>query len=202
MLVLSDRTCFRHDILPSYKGNRTGNRPLALDMLRREIIENGSNSCDKMLVKGLEADDVCGIAAGQFQKAGYETLIVSPDKDLLQIPGMTMTPGYTKVKGRQQPISQVTEDSGDAWHIYQMLVGDTVDNYKGCPGIGPKKARDLLDYYEDLPKADRWKAVVVLFEKKGLTEEDALVQARVARILRYSDWDAEKKEAILWEPPR
>ena len=45
-----------------------------------------------------------------------------------------------------------------------------------------------------------WQSVVELFESKGFTEEDALLQARVARILRYEDYDFEKKEVILWTP--
>lgn len=42
--------------------------------------------------------------------------------------------------------------------------------------------------------------VVKIFESKGLTEEDALRQARVARILRASDYNKKKKEVILWNP--
>jgi DNA polymerase-1 len=43
--------------------------------------------------------------------------------------------------------------------------------------------------------------VVAAFESKGLTEEDALVQARVARICRASDYDFKTKEVKLWNPP-
>ena len=45
-----------------------------------------------------------------------------------------------------------------------------------------------------------WKTVVKTFEEKDMTEEDALVNARLARILTVDDYDSEKKEPILWTP--
>jgi len=46
-----------------------------------------------------------------------------------------------------------------------------------------------------------WSAVVDAYESKGLTEEDAVMQARMARILRAEDWDFGKKAPRLWCPP-
>jgi DNA polymerase-1 len=72
--------------------------------------------------------------------------------------------------------------------------------------VGKVKAEKLLTVTNipDMPLAElremRWAAVVAAYEKAGLTEQDALTQARLARILRYSDWDNEKKEPILWTP--
>lgn len=191
-LALSDRTSFRADILPSYKANRKGKaRPVALSDLRRRLVEEEASPYTIAISPNLEADDVCGIIATTLQLDGYETCIISPDKDLLSIPGMTVTP-----KG---VFSEITEERADYWHLYQALVGDTADNYKGCPGIGPKKAAALLEdpgYYG----LTKWDAVVSAFESKGLTEDDALTQARVARILRASDWDPVNKEVIPWQP--
>lgn len=197
-LCLSDRTSFRKNILPSYKANRKGgDRPITLDALRSRVVEDGLGSFKVYLIEDLEADDVCGIVATSFQAEGYETVIVSPDKDLLQIPGMVLTPGKKGVV-----FSEITKERGDRWHIYQMLVGDVVDNYKGCPGIGDRKAAALLEHAEDkgwtIPRI--WGEVKDQFLAKGLSEEDALVQARVSRILRAEDWDAEKKEPKLWLP--
>jgi DNA polymerase-1 len=203
-VILSDRRNFRFDILPSYKSNRKGGpRPLLLDQLRGAIVEEARYPV--LLIEGLEADDVCGISAGKLQLAGRDPIIVSPDKDLLQIPGKVYQTVATNsgTKGVPQVIA-VTEEAGDEFHIRQTLAGDPVDGYKGCPGIGNVKARQLIERCreEGLSPAERWKEVVKLYEEKGLTEEDALVQARVARILRFSDWDAASKAPILWEPPR
>jgi DNA polymerase-1 len=197
-LVLSARTCFRKRLLPSYKANRKGgDRPVTLDALRTRVAEEGLGSFKVILIDDLEADDVCGIMAGSFQGQGYETVIVSPDKDLLQIPGMVLTP---KPGSQEVVFSEVTQERGDEWHIYQALVGDVADNYKGCPGIGDGRAEVLVECVRGLSPEDRWDVILATFAEKGLTEEDALVQFRVARILRDTDWDAEKKEPILWNP--
>jgi DNA polymerase-1 len=75
------------------------------------------------------------------------------------------------------------------------LTGDAVDNYKGCPGIGKKKA-DILLREEGV----KWKTVVDAFAKAGLDEFAALTQARVARILRAEDYNFKNEEVLLWTP--
>ena len=195
-IVLSDRRNFRHDILPSYKGQRkTSERPILLDDLRARMVEDAPYRVQ--LIKGLEADDVCGISAGALQRAGKDTVIVSPDKDLLTIPGKVLTIG----RNRQRALIQVTLEMADWKHRMQTMTGDVVDNYKGCPGMGASKAERLLASLPGASDADTWAAIVKCFVKAGLTEADCLVQARVSRILRVSDWDAEAKEPILFELP-
>ena len=81
--------------------------------------------------------------------------------------------------------------------LYKTLSGDNTDGYSGVPGIGIKKAQKIFE-----EKGYTWKAVVETFEDKDMTEEDALVNARLARILTTSDYDHEKKEPILWNPIR
>lgn len=75
----------------------------------------------------------------------------------------------------------------------QTMIGDTADNYKGCPGIGIKTAEKLFNKY-----GATWDTVVKSFKNAGCTEEDALVQARVARILRDEDFKDGKVK--LWTP--
>lgn len=202
-LILSARQNFRHKIMPDYKGNRKGgSRPLLLDDLRNMVSEKAPYKT--MLIKDLEADDVCGIAAGTLSKGNTETVICSPDKDLLQIPGLVyQTPATNSGTAGKPTIVLITEEAGDDFHMKQTLMGDSVDGYKGCPGIGPVKARKLLDQWkqEGLSPRERWEAVVRCYEDEGLTEGEALLQARVSRILRSSDWDPTLKEPILWEPP-
>jgi DNA polymerase-1 len=83
------------------------------------------------------------------------------------------------------------------------------DGYAGCPGIGPVKAEQLLNVRETMPAGTdphpqlrRWAAVVEAFKKAKLTEADALLQARLARILRCTEWDFDNSTVKLWEPPR
>ena len=89
----------------------------------------------------------------------------------------------------------ISPDEGARWHLIQALAGDNTDGYSGVPGIGVKKAEKIFE-----EKGYTWKAVVETFEEKGMTEEDALCNARLARILTTTDYDHEKKEPILWKP--
>jgi DNA polymerase-1 len=181
LLCLSHTKNFRKDIFPPYKANRKKLRkPSLLAPIRNYLKENYSFK----IRERLEADDIMGIM-GTRHPGRY--ILASIDKDFLQIPG----DHYNWDKDKH---FTVTEEEADYWHKVQTLIGDTVDNYKGVPGIGPVKAHKALE--ED----PSWDTVFGLFEAKGLTYEDALVQARLARILRDSDYDSEKKEPILWTP--
>ena len=78
----------------------------------------------------------------------------------------------------------------------QTLTGDPTDGYSGCPSIGKVSAERILK------DNSTWQAVVDTYKKKKLSEDAALQQARVARILRASDYDFKKKEIKLWLPPK
>lgn len=176
---------FRFGVLPSYKGNRKNvKKPLVLKTIKQWLIDEH----DAYFRPGLEGDDCMGILATAPIIKG-EKVIVSIDKDMKTIPGLFC-------HRLDEGVMEISEDEADYWHLYQTLTGDTTDGYAGCPGVGPKKAQAIL---ED-PLMGRWDAVVKTFEKAGLTEADALQQARVARILRASDYDFKKKEPILWSP--
>ena len=94
----------------------------------------------------------------------------------------------------QMPFT-ITSDSGRAWHLIQCLSGDQTDGYGGVPGIGVKRAAPLFD-----KEGYSWKTAVKAFTDKGLTEEDALLNARLAKILTIDDYDTTKQEVILWTP--
>lgn len=184
---------FRQELDPTYKAHRDPRKPLCYAALRERCEEEW----DCKAFAGLEADDVMGIlATGPKSKgsggAAAATVIVSQDKDMKTIPA-TIWDG--------QDLVTYSETEADYWHLYQTLIGDTSDGYKGCPGVGPKKAEKILELREEATVGGTWREVVAAYEKAGLTEADALVQARLARILRYSDWDNKKKEVKLWTPP-
>ena len=186
VLTFSKGEVFRKRIDPTYKGNRVGTRkPLCYyDVLARLIAAHKT-----VMLDGLEADDVMGILA---TKPGPDTkIIVARDKDMKTIPGK-LWDGSAFVT--------VSEADADYFHLYQTLVGDTADGYKGCPGIGPKKAEALLTYTPAKAGKTPWQVVTEAYIAAGQTEADALRQARLARILRWSDWDSIKKEPILWNP--
>lgn len=174
---------FRKSILPTYKGNRAKvKKPLVLKAIREWMIEEKA----AYLRPHLEGDDCMGILA-TWSKLKGEKVIVSIDKDMKTIPGLYC-------RSPEEGIVEISEEEADYHHLYQTLIGDQTDGYTGLPGCGPKKALTILN--ED----PSWGAVVAAYEKAGLTEADALVQARVARILRASDYDFKTKEPILWRP--
>jgi DNA polymerase-1 len=179
---------FRKDILPTYKDNRAGKRkPVAYRPVREFLHEN----YEVFERPGLEADDVLGILSTSKKLIQGDRAIWSIDKDMKTIPG-------TLYKG-QGVYEDVFEADADYWHLIQTLTGDTADGYKGCPGVGPVKAEKFLKpFIGSVP--DMWLQVEAAFVNAGLTREDALQQARVARILRASDYDFKAKEPILWEP--
>lgn len=180
---------FRRTLFPDYKKKRGGRKPLCFAALKRRIHEN----YDCYTEQSLEADDLMGIWAtsGDFENP----VIVSQDKDMLTIPTTLWREGSLVVSG---------VGDADYYWMKQTLTGDTSDGYPGCPGYGPVTAEKLLDNFTALDGGflldEAWKAVVQQYIKKGQTEDDALVQAQLARILRAEDWNNETRQVKLWKP--
>lgn len=192
--------CYRYNLLPTYKANRaTFRRPSILVPLQAMVAERKPFAT--LAVRGLEADDICGISSTSLQKANMrEPVIVSIDKDMQQIPGLSYSWMAAARNGTVGLVQYTSEFEGDRMHFYQTLVGDVVDNYTGCPMIGPKKADKILDECVVTHGELDWAWIYEAFKRKGLSEEYALTQARVARILRCEDWDPKHKEVTLWKP--
>lgn len=191
IVVLSDHDNFRYKILPTYKANRAGvRRPQMLGGL--QAITRDKRPYPVLVVRGLEADDVLGISCGQLEDAHELPIMVSEDKDLKCIPG------HLYQKGK---LTKTSRADADRWHLYQTLTGDSVDCYTGCPGMGPKRAEKLLSDCDHETPDRRWRWVTGAFNRAGCNDDYALTQARVARILRAEDWDTQKREPVLWQPP-
>ncbi|WP_206173686.1 hypothetical protein [Variovorax sp. RKNM96] len=181
---------WRMQVLPTYKGNRKDTvRPVHLGPLK-DYMEHAYPSYRKPT---LEADDIMGILSTHPTLVPGRKTIVSEDKDMKTIPGWLYNPA------KDSKPHLISEAAADEYHAYQALIGDATDHYKGCPGCGPVKAHAVLAHavLADLPL---WPVIVDVYLAKGLTEEDALVQARVARISRATDYDFKKKTTILWTP--
>lgn len=186
VFVVSDpEDNWRYKILPSYKGNRLGKRkPLGYP----EVREYAFNLYNGVRFPKLEADDVLGLLSTGTGVKGRK-IIVSEDKDLKTIPGLLYNPNRA-----EEGVREISVAEADRWHLYQTLTGDATDNYKGCPGIGPVSADKLLDVEPS------WATVKQAYEKAGLSEDEALRQAAVARILRHGEYDYTKQEVKVWKP--
>lgn len=186
IMCLSDpKVNFRKRILSTYKANRIGKRkPVCYAEVLQWIIDN----YDTKSIPTLEADDVIGILATRHK--GHE-VHCSGDKDFRSIPGVF----YNFLKGE---LYHIDEREADKWFYTQTLIGDKADNYDGCPGIGEKTAAKIFE-----KEGVSWGTIEKTFIRKGLTKEDALQQARVARILRDEDYRRGKDgELLLWSPSR
>ena len=193
ILAFSDKVNWRKAVLPTYKSNRAGSRQ---PLLRSHLAAWAQGQFDCYVRPTLEGDDVLGILATLKRKKGDEVVVCSIDKDFKTIPGFHYNFG-------KREFFEVSAGEADYWHLMQTLTGDTVDGYSGLPGVGPVAAEKLLAPFwraEEFDAEGAWEAVVAAFDKKGLGEEEALTQARVARICRASDYDFTSKEVILWTP--
>jgi DNA polymerase I len=191
IVTLSSITNFRKKLNPDYKAQR---KVVAKPSLLRDIRLWMLEEYETRLVKDLEADDVLGILQTGNHLKGKK-IIVSTDKDMLTIPGWNYNP-------RSKIRKEIDHQAADFNFFRQVLTGDTVDNYKGVPGIGPKKAHRILDQAIPGHPEQLWAVIVETYEAAGLTEEDALMNARMAYILRAENYNFEKEEITLWEPPK
>tara|TARA_B100000902_G_scaffold337318_1_gene338151 strand:- start:205 stop:927 length:723 start_codon:yes stop_codon:yes gene_type:complete len=175
VLFFSDSKNFRKKIYPDYKGHRNRKKPCGY----RRVISELSKYYEVIRLPELEADDAMGI----YATANPGNIICSPDKDMKQIPG--------KLYNMDETVT-ITPEEGEQWHYIQTLAGDQTDGYSGVPGIGVKRAVALFE-----EKGYNWKTVVEAFKDKGLTEDDALLNARLAKILTNKEYDG---QVIDWTP--
>ena len=175
ILFFSDAENFRKKIYPEYKGHRNRKKPCGY----RRVINALKNDYKVITMPTLEADDALGIYATTHPG----NMICSPDKDMRQIPGWLYDMNESVL---------ISEEEGRNWHLIQTLAGDQTDGYSGCPGFGVKTAVKLFE-----KEGYKWGTVVDAFKSKDLTEEDALLNARLARILTKDDYN---DKPIPWTP--
>jgi len=184
-MCLTDRANFRRILNPDYKANRSKSRlPIILRQVKQWIIEE----LDGQMWANLEADDVISILATD-KEMDEETIIISIDKDFKSVPGIF----YDYNKGEYH---HPTEEEADNYHLVQTIAGDHTDGYSGVPGIGVTRAERLLE-----KDGYSWETVVKSYEKAGLTENEALTNAWMARLLRADNYSFRTNTIKkLWTP--
>ncbi len=154
MIVIFDaaRENFRNKIFPEYKANR-GDAPddlIPQFPLIRECVK--SFNIPQLEIEGFEADDLIATYVSLAEKDKIETIIVSSDKDLMQLVRNDVTM-LDPMKNKKIEIKDVEEKFGvkpDKVIFIQALTGDKVDNIPGAPGIGPKTASQLINEFNDI----------------------------------------------------
>ncbi|MGN0472990.1 MAG: DNA polymerase I [Lachnospiraceae bacterium] len=146
---------FRHEMYAAYKGTRKGmpeelreQVPVMQDVLRAMGVQI-------ITQPGLEADDILGTLARRSEAAGMEVLLMSGDRDLLQIATDHITILLPKTKGGKTEVERYnTREVLDKYHVpplgiieLKALMGDSADNIPGVPKVGEKTATDLLMQY-------------------------------------------------------
>lgn len=166
---------FRHELYPEYKANRA---EMPEDLrpqipLIRQLIEGLGIPIVELA--GYEADDVMGTLARESAAHGLPAVIVSPDKDLLQLVDDTAQ------------IQVLNTKDGEVWHDragvkermgvwpeqvvdFLSIVGDASDNVKGVPGIGEKGAKDLLERFGSLERLLAAKGELKPKQREGLDQ--------------------------------
>jgi len=178
VLFFSDYKNFRKKVYPDYKGHRNRKKPCGY----KRVVNQLKTEFETIIMPTLEADDSLGIYATQYPG----NIVVSPDKDMKQIPG--------KLYNLDETFT-ISPEEGAKWHLIQSISGDSTDGYSGVPGIGVKRAETLFN-----KEGYSWKTVVNAYKAKDLTEADALINARLARILTFDDYDFDKQQPKLWSP--
>lgn len=177
-VFLTGKGNFRYDISVTheYKGNRKNTeKPQHLEEIRKHMQENW----DAIVSKGEEADDLIGIWATKY---GQDAIVISIDKDMLQIPCQHFNPN-------KKTLVEVSEWEGLKFFYTQILTGDRADNIIGLYGIGPAKADKLLEDCQT--EADLYEACLRAY---GGEEDRVIENARLLWLRRYEDQ--------LWEPPK
>ncbi len=138
---------FRDDLVADYKAHRA---PMPSDLA--EQVPLVREACEALGVPVLtfdrfEADDVIGTLAVQARATGFDVAIVTGDKDFFQLVGDGVRVFNPRDEGTWYDAAGVVEKFGvrpDQVVDVLALMGDSVDNIKGVPGIGEKGARELI----------------------------------------------------------
>lgn len=146
---------FREEAFPEYKANRPEPPQEFIYQIPMAIHLAECLNIPLLFVQGFEADDVIATLAEKVQTEGLEVVIISSDKDLMQLigPQVKMFDPIHGEKGKWYSEKEVKDRFGtDPLHVPDALslIGDTADNIPGVPGIGDKTAKKLMEQYGSL----------------------------------------------------
>lgn len=200
---------WRKEILETYKSNRKKTKkPVGYHEFLEALFEDERYICVRE--DRLEGDDVMGIIGSNPVPFGFKkAVLVSCDKDFKTIPDCDF---FHCTVGK---VLEQNLQSANYWLMFQAMKGDITDGYSGISGLGETGALEFLDapyklaQVTEVIKAGKnkgkerttwqkvelseseslWDGIISLGAKAGMSEQDVLTQARVARILRHEDYN-------------
>lgn len=198
------RITFRNEIYPEYKANRAS----MPDDLRaqvgriRDVVR--AFNIPSLELKGFEADDIIGALAQKYSSRGRQVVVVTGDKDLMQIVDERVTLLDT-MKDKTSGVAEVLERFGVVPELVPDilgLAGDSSDNIPGVPGIGEKTAIKLLQEFKTLDVLLERAHEVKGKNGEKLREfrEQALLSRKLATIERNVPISVSDEELAICEP--
>ena len=144
---------FRHDAFPDYKAQREETpEDIKLSVpLIKQVLE--AMRIPILQVDGFEADDIIGTVATRFGADGIDTFMLTPDKDYGQLIGPNVFMYRPRHGGGYEILGE--KEVGEKYGIptpaqvidLLALMGDSADNFPGCPGVGEKTAAKLINQF-------------------------------------------------------
>lgn len=174
-MFITGKTNFRKDVQPTYKAQRKDKpKPRHLSALRGYLVD----AYNATISEGQEADDDIATRATEL---GPDTVIASIDKDFLQVP-------CHHYNLNKKTLVKVELFEGLRFFYTQILTGDAADNVFGLKGIGPVKAKKILDGVAD--ELDLWQRCLDAYDgnTRKVIENGRLLWLR-------------RTEGELWQPP-
>ena len=184
MAVIFDaaRKTFRNDIYPDYKANRDAPPEELVPQFELVRAATRAFNLPAIQMEGFEADDLIATYARAAAARGIDVVVVSSDKDLMQLvrPGVTMLDPMKDVVIGPAEVAEKFGVAPDKVVDVQALAGDSSDNVPGVPGIGVKTAALLIDEYGDLDTLLARAGEI----KQNKRRENLIEYAELARISR------------------
>lgn len=202
----SEGPTFRDELFDRYKATRSETPPELIEQI--PVVEQmlAALRIPVLKLKGYEADDLIGTVSRLASEAGYETVIVSSDKDMLQLVDERVSMLDMMKNDIVYDPARVQEAKGVPPVLIPdllALVGDTVDNIPGAPGIGEKGAVQILGQFGGLEAAlDRYAEVKRKAYADSLRDnrDQILLSKRLATIDRHAPLDISLDELAVREP--
>lgn len=199
------KVTFRHEGYSEYKGGRQKTPPELSEQfpVLKDLIT--SFGISQFELDGYEADDIIGTLTKQADERGVKTVVVTGDKDMLQLSSDGVTVAVTR-KGVSEVELYTPESIQEKYGLVPLqiidlkgLMGDTSDNIPGVPGVGEKTALKLLHEYASvenvLGNLDKLKGK--LKENLENHQDDAIMSKKLATIFREVPLERDTEE-LRW----